>query len=227
MRSREPEELLNLARFLFESNEDLDLCLIGGLAAQEIYGARRVKKTSDIDILASRKDAEKFVERMRKNGYETFYNPDLDKYSAFKHEEGIHIDVYPGRIGKYELECIKGVLTKNGIPVASPEDLIGIKLYAYLTTERGRNKHLIDIYTIIIGKEELDLERLVKEVIPYVSKITQVSEMEILERMCRGSGNAFQFTPKERRFILEECRRILDYFKYVREVNTLYSSYRA
>jgi len=228
MKSREPEELLNLTQFLFESNEDLDLCLVGGLAVQEVYGARRVRKTSDIDILAPRKDAEKFVERMRKNGYETFYNPDLDKYSIFKHEEGIHIDIYPGRIGRYELEHIGRVLIKNGIAVASPEDLIGIKLYAYLTAERGNNKHLIDIYTIIIGKEELELERLIREALPYVSKITNVSEMEILERMCRGSENVFsQFTPKERRFIIEECKRILDYFKYIRGVITLSNPYRA
>jgi len=226
MRSREPDELLSLAQFLFESNEDLNLCLVGGLLAQEIYGARRVRKTSDIDILAPREDAEKFVERMRKNGYETFYNPDLDKYSVFKHEEGIHIDVYPGRIGRYQLDHIGRVVIKNGIPVVSPEDLIGIKLYAYLTAERGRNKHLIDIYTILIGKEELDLDYLLEKVIPYVSTITGLTEWEILERMCRGNENVFcQFTPKERRFILEECRRILEHFKYMKGIAVLTKPY--
>jgi hypothetical protein len=130
MIAKEPQELLNLAKSLFEANEDLRLILVGGLAAQKIYANREVRKTSDIDILAPREDAEKFVERMKENGYETFYNTTLDKYSAFKHEEGIHIDIYPGKIGKYSVENIKKVVNRDEIKVVSPEDLIGIKLYS-------------------------------------------------------------------------------------------------
>jgi len=217
MIAKEPEELLNLARSLFEANEDLRLILVGGLAAQKIYANREVRKTSDIDILAPREDAEKFVERMKENGYETFYNTTLDKYSAFKHEEGIHIDIYPGKIGKYSIENIKKVVNRDEIRVVSPEDLIGVKLYAYLTTEMGKNKHLVDIYSILIGRPELDLNYLLKKVIPYVSKITEVSEKEIIEIMCNGSeGVLKQFTPKERRFIKEECDRILNMFKQMK-----------
>lgn len=217
MIAKEPEELLNLARSLFEANEDLRLILVGGLAAQKIYANREVRKTSDIDILAPREDAEKFVERMKENGYETFYNTTLDKYSAFKHEEGIHIDIYPGKIGKYSIENIKKVVNRDEIRVVSPEDLIGIKIYAYLTTEMGKNKHLVDIYSILIGRPELDLNYLLKKVIPYVSKITEVSEKEIIEIMCNGSeGVLKQFTPKERRFIKEECDRILNMFKQMK-----------
>ena len=101
MRSKEPRELLNLARSLFESNEDLKLFLIGGLAAQNIYASMEVRKTSGIDILTTREDAERLVGRMRNNGYGTFYNPDLGEYSVFKHDEGIHIDIYQGGIGGY------------------------------------------------------------------------------------------------------------------------------
>jgi hypothetical protein len=221
MIAKEPEELLNLARSLFEANEDLHLILVGGLAAQKIYANREVRKTSDIDILAPREDAEKFVERMKKNGYETFYNTTLDKYSAFKHKEGIHIDIYPGKIGKYSIENIKKVVNRDGIRVISPEDLIGIKLYAYLTAEMGKNKHLVDIYSILIGRPELDLNYLLKKVIPYVSKITEVSEKEIIEIMCNGSeGVLKQFTSKERRFIKEECDRILNTFKQMKGYNT-------
>jgi len=217
MIAKEPEELLNLAKSLFEANEDLHLILAGGLAAQKIYANREVRKTSDIDILAPREDAEKFVERMKENGYETFYNTTLDKYSAFKHEEGIHIDIYPGKIGKYSIENIKKVVNRDEIRVVSPEDLIGIKIYAYLTTEMGKNKHLVDIYSILIGRPELDLNYLLKKVIPYVSKITEVSEKEIIEIMCNGSeGVLKQFTPKERRFIKEECDRILNMFKQMK-----------
>jgi len=227
MIAKEPEKLLNLARSLFEANEDLHLILVGGLAAQRIYANREVRKTSDIDILAPREDAEKFVERMKENGYETFYNTTLDKYSVFKHEEGIHIDIYPGKIGKYSIENIKKVVNRDEIRVVSPEDLIGIKLYAYLTAEMGRNKHLVDIYSILIGRPELDLNYLLKKVIPYVSKITEVSEKEIVERMCNDSvGVLKQFTTKERRFIKEECNRILNTFKQMKEdySNPNYSS---
>ena len=65
MIAKEPEELLNLTRSLFEANEDLYLILVGGLAAQKIYAKREVRKTSDADVLAPREDAEKFVERMK------------------------------------------------------------------------------------------------------------------------------------------------------------------
>jgi hypothetical protein len=227
MIAKEPQELLNLAKSLFEANEDLRLILVGGLTAQKIYANREIRKTSDIDILAPREDAEKFVERMKENGYETFYNTTLDKYSAFKHEEGIHIDIYPGKIGKYSIENIKKVVNRDEIRVVSPEDLMGIKLYAYLTAEMGKNKHLVDIYSVLIGRPELDLNYLLKKVIPYVSKITEVSEKEIIEIMCNGSeGVLKQFTPKERRFIKEECDRILNMFKQMKGyyTNPNYSS---
>ena len=219
---KEPEELLNLAHSLFESNEDLSLVLIGGLAAQEVYNDRyrRVRKTSDIDILAeSRDDAEEFVRRMKESSYETFYNEGLDKYSVFKHEEGIHIDIYPGKIGKYSLKG-RRVLDVNGLRVLSPEDLIGVKLYAWLTSEKGNKKHLIDIYTIIIGKYEIDLDYLLKKVIPYVSKITGLSEKEIIERMY-DERVLEQFKPKEIRFIEEEYKRIVDYFNREKGINCI------
>jgi hypothetical protein len=220
MIAKESLKLINLVKSLFEANEDLRLILVGGLPAQEIYANRKVRETSDIDILASIENAKKFVERMKENGYETFYNTTLDKYSVFKHEERIHIDIYPGKIGKYSIDNIK-VLDRGGIRVVSPEDLIGIKLYAYLTAEREKNKHLVDIYSILIGKPELDLNYLLKKVIPYVSKITEVSEKEIIERMCNGSeGVLKQFTPKERRFIKEECNIILNTFKQMKGYNS-------
>jgi hypothetical protein len=213
MKPKNPEELLNLTKFLFEANEDLKLILVGGLAAQEIYSNREVRRTSDIDILTTRSEAEELVERMKKNGYDVFYNETLDKYSIQKHEEGIHIDVYPDRIGKYSIENIGRTIEVDGIRVASAEDLIGIKLYAYLTSDRGRNKHLIDIYSILIGKVEIDLDYLLDKVIPYVSKITDISSRELIEKMCSNNESVLsQFTSKEKRFIQEECKRILDYF---------------
>ena len=164
-----------MAKFLFEANEDLNLIIVGGLAAQEIYSNRKVRGTSDIDILTTRSDAEELVERMKKNGYDVFYNETLDKYSIQKHEEGIHIDVYPDRIGKiFDWEYWKSDRGRWD------EDLIGIKLYAYLNSDRGRNKHLIDIYSILIGKVEIDLDYLLDKVIPYVSKITDISSKELI-----------------------------------------------
>jgi hypothetical protein len=220
MIAKEPEELLNLAKSLFEANEDLHLILVGGLAAQKIYANREVRKTSDIDILAPREDAEKFVERIKENVYETFFNTTLNRYAAFKHKEEIHIDIFPGKIGKYSIENIERVLDIEGIRVVSPEDLIGIKLYAFLTAEMGKKKHLVDIYSIQIGKPKLDLNYLLKKVIPYVSNITEVSEKEIIEIMCNGNGGVLkQFTTKERRFIKQECNRILNAFKQMKGYN--------
>jgi len=76
----------------------LPLYLVGGLAAQEFYSNRRVREVSDIDILTrSREDAEEFLRRMKSNGWDVFYNEELDKYTTFKHNIGTHIDVYPGK----------------------------------------------------------------------------------------------------------------------------------
>jgi hypothetical protein len=219
MKPKNPEELLSLTKFLFEANEDLNLIIVGGLAAQEIYSNREVRRTSDIDILTTRSEAEELVERMKKNGYDVFYNETLDKYSIQKHEEGIHIDVYPDRIGRYSIENIGRTIEVDGIRVASAEDLIGIKLYAYLTSDRGRNKHLIDIYSILIGKVEIDLDYLLDKVIPYVSKITDINSRELIKEMCSSNeGVLNQFTSKEKRFIQEECKRILDYFMKKKEL---------
>jgi hypothetical protein len=213
MKPKDPKELLSLAKFLFEANEDLNLILVGGLAAQEIYSNREVRRTSDIDILTTRSEAEELVKRMKNNGYDVFYNETLDKYSIQKHEEGIHVDVYPDKIGKYSINNIERVVEIDGIRVASAEDLIGIKLYAYLASDRGRNKHLIDIYSILIGKVEIDLDYLLDKVIPYVSKITDFSPRELIVKICsKDEGVLGQFTSKEKRFIQEECERILDYF---------------
>jgi len=210
-----PRDLLNLAKSLFETNEELPLILGGGLAAQEVYASRRIRPTSDIDVFTlSRNDAREFVRRMGENGYEVFYNPTLDKYSVFKHEKGIHIDVYPEKVGIYSLSGVR-VLERRGIRVVSPEDLIGIKIYAYLLAEKGRLKHLVDIYAILIGKEELSIEYLLEKVLPYVSKVTYTSVKEILERISpQKNENALQqFMRKERRFINEEYQRI--YQEYV------------
>ena len=222
MKSKSPEELLNLAKFLFEANEDLNLILIGGLAVQKIYSNREIRKTSDIDILTTRRDAEELVERMKKNGYDVFYNDTLDKYSIQKHEEGIHIDVYPDRIGKYSVKNIGRVIEKEGMQVASAEDLIGIKLYAYVVSDRGKNKHIVDIYSILIGKVDIDLDYLLDRAIPYVSKITDIGSKELIEKMCSNNEGALsQFTSKEKRFIQEECKRILDYFIKKKMLNEL------
>jgi len=222
MKAKSPQGLLWLAKSLFEANEDLNLILVGGLVAQEIYASRRIRRTSDIDILTTREKAEIFVKRMRENGYETFYNDILDKYSVYKHEEGIHIDVYPGKIGKYSIERIRRLRKMGEFLVVSPEDLIGIKLYAYLVAERGRNKHMIDIYAIIIGKEELDLDYLLNDVIPYVSKITDIGVEKLLETICSADYGALnQFTSKEKRFIKEECNRMLDYFRRIKGFKNL------
>jgi hypothetical protein len=51
------------------------------------------------------------------------------------------------------------------------------------------------------------------KVIPYVSKISDISSKELIEKMCSNNEGIFsQFTSKEKGFIQEECEIILDYF---------------
>jgi hypothetical protein len=57
------------------------------------------------------------------------------------------------------------------------------------------------------------------KVIPYVSKITDISSRELIEKMCSNNESVLsQFTSKEKRFIQEECKRILDYFMKKKEL---------
>lgn len=154
------EELINLVKSLFEANEDLQIALVGGLAIS-VYSNRRIRNTSDIDIvLESKERSEIMVRRGKINGYNTYYNPDLNKYSIFKHEEGIHIDIYPGEIGGYLIDRIFWEKCReiDSLRVASPEDLIAMKYYAYINSKKP--KHLIDIYSIIISVDDLNIEYL-------------------------------------------------------------------
>jgi len=122
----------------------LPLYLVGGLAVQEFYSNRIVRKISDIDILTrSREDAEEFLRRMKSDGWDVFYNGRLDKYTTFKHNIDTHIDVYPGKIGKYPIEKIKRFVEIDDMMIVSPEDLIGIKLYSYLVADRGKTNTLL------------------------------------------------------------------------------------
>jgi len=215
VRSASPEELANLFWSISEAFEDLPFYLVGGLAAQEFYSRRRVREVSDIDILTrSREDAEEFLRRMKSHGWDVFYNESLDKYTTFKHNIGIYIDVYPGKIGKYPIEKIERFVEIYDMVIVSPEDLIGIKLYSYLDADRGNNKHIIDVYTILIGKVEIDLDYLLNRVIPTVSEITDLSIKEIIETMCNPSESILsKFRFKERRFIELECKRILYHYR--------------
>lgn len=217
MRIKPPEELLNLAKSLFEANEDLTLALVGGLAAQEIYALRRIRSTSDIDIATKREYVDVFLERSKKIGYETFYNENLDKYSVFKHEEGIHIDIYPDKIERYsfDINFWKKCKEIDSFTVVSPEDLIAIKIYSYLKTKKGSRKHMIDIYSIIIGKEEIDLNYLENR----IEKIAEILDMPLSKlfscfnlRSEDAKRVLEQFSSKEVRFLKEEIKRILNYF---------------
>jgi len=205
-----PEELLNLANFLFESNEDLTMALIGGLPIQEIIADRRVRRTSDIDIMFdSRESATKFIERGKKNlNYDTFYNEKLDKYSVFNHEEGIHIDVYPGKLGEYKPDnnFWENKIQPEGysLIMASPEDLIAIKLYSYLFSTQGKNKHLVDIYSIILGKYEIRVGYLIDR-LGYLSKLLNIPTENLVSTLTDIKENTLaQFTSKEKRFLKEE-----------------------
>lgn len=214
-------ELLKLAEFLFESNEDLPLALIGGLAAQGIMANREVRKTSDIDIVAEKRHtAETLIERLSRTGeYKTYHNQELDKYSVYNWEEGIHIDIYPGKIGAYPIDENFWRRAQNlegsSIRYASPEDLIAIKLYAYLTSSRGRIKHLVDIFSVLIGKYELDVSYFLDRLV-YLGMILGCEPKFFLGVLRESNENVLtQFTSKERRILKEEieyiCRELEKY----------------
>jgi len=194
---------------------------MGGLAAQEIYGRGSSRRsTNDVDVIAeNRSDAEEFVRRLQKYGYQTFYNNKLDKYSVFgttKDGRYLHIDIYPGKIGEYSSNCIdfERIQEYGNIRVISPEDLIGIKLYAYIVAERGKYKHLIDIYTILYHQSsKLDLDYLFNMPLACVSEITGANKRELLRIICYDNQKLLNIFPRrERAEIRKRCEEIIAYY---------------
>jgi len=203
------EILKNEADSLFEANEDLDLALIGGLPSQEFYSNRRKRITSDIDI-ASRDD--KIVRRLKENEYKIFYNDSLKKYSARRCDPPIHIDIYPRSLGvyKWDEEFFERRVQPEGwsLLISSVEDLLALKMLAYLASGMGKRKHLIDIYSIIIGPYEIDLKFL-KNRVKKLSRETHIPYPNLIESALKEDEKALQqFSPKERRFIVSEIKRI-------------------
>ncbi|MEM5875626.1 MAG: nucleotidyltransferase family protein [Candidatus Aenigmatarchaeota archaeon] len=206
--------MLDMANFLFESNEDILMALIGGLAVQGLLSNRETRKTSDIDIVVKDKDcAEKLIERYKNSEYQTYYNQDLEKYSIYNWDKGIHIDVYPGKIDAYSFdhEFWNKIVCPEGYSFchASPEDLIAVKLYAYITSKKGKEKHLIDIYTILLGKAEIDINYLARRV-RELSNILGLEYKHILEIIKEKKDNVIvQFKPKEIRMLQEEVSYLI------------------
>jgi len=200
------EELKEAADSIMEAYEDLHLALIGGLAAQEFYSQRRVRLTSDIDLASI---DERIVKRLKKDGYSIFYNDTLKKYSA--RDTKIHIDIYPRFLGRYQWDKLfwRERVKPNGwnIYLASPEDMLAIKLYAWLTSERGRTKHLIDYYTILVGPEEIRLSYFENR-LKKLSKEIGVNFDHLLKSLPLENSALAQFNSKEKRFIKSEMERI-------------------
>ena len=203
------ETLKGIAHYLMEANEDLDLALIGGLTAQEFYSSRRVRVTSDIDIASM---DERIVERLRENNYSVYYNENLKKYSARNFNPPVHIDIYPRSLGVYswdELFWERRVKLDNwDVYLASPEDMLAIKLYAWLISDRGKGKHLIDFYTITIGPMEVQTNYFANR-IKKLSKELGKNYHGLVESIpVEDEGVLNQFSSKERRFIKNEMKRL-------------------
>ncbi|MCX8191071.1 MAG: nucleotidyltransferase family protein [Candidatus Aenigmarchaeota archaeon] len=191
--TRNSKKLLELASDLFENCRNVEMCVIGGLAAQELLTKKSKRETSDLDLVAkNEKDAEEVVKYLRDMGYKVSKNEKLAKYSATKDEEKMHVDIYIGRIGEYVFdektwENVKIIEDSYGkFRVISTEDLIAIKMYAYLSScleSKKGDKHLIDIYTLLThGRYEVNYEYLAER-IEYLSRILSLNPREILNTL--------------------------------------------
>ncbi|RLJ02235.1 MAG: hypothetical protein DRP10_01910 [Candidatus Aenigmatarchaeota archaeon] len=203
--------LVSKADSFFEENKDLNLALIGGLAVQEFYSAKRKRVTSDIDI--SSLDDE-IVKRFEEKGYEIYKNEILDKYSARDNENQIHIDIYTSRISYFEIDKLvfENRVEPEGysLKLASPEDITTMKILSILTTEKGKSKHKIDIYSMILNPDiDFDLKYLAKRIKTKILPKIPANYSSIINEITKSSkGVMDQFSKKERRFLKSELNRL-------------------
>jgi len=203
--------LVSEADSFFEENKDLNLALIGGLAVQEFYSAKRKRVTSDIDI--SSLDDE-IVKRFEEKGYEIYKNEILDKYSARDNENQIHIDIYTSRISYFEIDKLvfENSVEPEGysLKLASPEDITTMKILSILTTEKGKSKHKIDIYSMILNPDiDFDLKYLAKRIKTKILPKIPANYSSIINEITKSSkGVMDQFSKKERRFLKSELNRL-------------------
>lgn len=215
LREREdfPEMLLEETEYLFEENEDIErLALAGGLAAY-LYAQKRRRKTSDIDIITG---DETLVRRLKRNGYHVYYNENLDKYSAvYVERPQSYTDIYIRRIGEYRIDSSDFENTRTfpgySIRAVAPEILVAMKLVATLTSRRGRGKHLIDIYSIVLNPEvELNpqyLGSILKRKLP-----NNISYSSAILTLTNPNNSILKnnFRNKERRIIINELELLRD-----------------
>lgn len=216
-------KMLDIVNYLFENNGDILMSLIGSLSIQGFLSKCQTRWVSDIDIVVKDKNcAEKLIRRYEDSEYQTYYNQNLDKYAIYNWERGIHIDVYPGKIGRYSFDgkFWNRIICPEGYSFcyASPEDLISIKLYAYIDSSRGKYKHLIDIYTIILGKANIDVLYLAER-IKYLGKVLGVEPKYILEILGEEKENIYSlFRSREIRMLKEKISYILDRLKRMLDI---------
>lgn len=205
------ELLLYEADSLFEENEDLCLALIGGLAVQEFYSTNRKRKSSDIDITSL---DERIVERLAEREYELYKNEVLDKYSAKNYEKQIHIDIYTGKVNLFDLDktFFDNRVEPEGynLQLASPEDITTMKTIPILTADRGKGKHYIDIYCMVLNSDiDFDLEYLAKRIKTKILPKITVDYPYVVTKITKPSTKILeQFSKKERRFLESELNII-------------------
>jgi hypothetical protein len=213
--TRNVDYLIEEADEIFASNEDLHLALIGGTAVQGFYSSRRVRHTSDIDIATV---DERIAERLRDRGYEIYKNRDLKKLSGRNYSKRVHIDIYPECIGSYHIDQLLFEMSRKvddySIRLASPEDIIAMKMGAIVDNGIGLGKHQADISCILINPSiELDLQYLAGRLKTQVC--VNMKEQACLEKLVKSYLNIprsvfEQFSAKERKFLDQEIEVLVN-----------------
>ncbi|MCK9614279.1 MAG: nucleotidyltransferase [Candidatus Omnitrophica bacterium] len=145
---------------IFEKNK-IDYALIGGFALG-VYGV--VRATNDLDFLIDKKYNTFLKKMMKQNMYDIIY--ESENVIQFEHPAAIFgsIDfLYAFR--KPSLEMLKRAVEKNlfektiAIKVLLPEDIIGLKVQAFVNRPERKVFELEDIKSLITANlSELDWE---------------------------------------------------------------------
>lgn len=142
-------ETLELAHQLL-ANAEIDHALIGGLALSE-YGINRA--TMDVDFLADGAQKTQILEVLQSGGFELVM--ETTETLHFAGYGYLDILLANRKASKKMLGQAESRITKN-VKSLNPEDIIGLKIQAYVNDPQRLLQDQADIAAIIRTSEELD-----------------------------------------------------------------------
>lgn len=145
---------------------DIDLDYIGSLDKEEAVKDRTVIMDS-LDGFMSR---EGYVVSAKSRGSTILESRTYSFTNAFGNKDNIKVEInFIDRVHIFDIDKVEATYFEKGVVVATPikEELFGMKICALI--DRGKPRDLYDVNNIIAMSSNLDVEKLRKSVLFYLS----------------------------------------------------------